>query len=126
MSFVFVTKAKNDWYNVKRYGKIALAGWLSWLECRSVHQKVAGLIPAQGTYLGCRFVPQLGHMKGNWSMFLSHIDVCLSVFPPAPNLPLSLNINEHVLRQGLKKEKEMVKLVVYLSLNYMYSWEITS
>ena len=29
----------------------ALAGWLSWLEHRPVHQKVAGSILSQGTHL---------------------------------------------------------------------------
>ena len=31
--------------------------WLGWLEHGSVHQKVAGLIPGQGTYLGGEFDP---------------------------------------------------------------------
>ena len=39
----------------------ALARWLSWLEHPPVHQKVAGSIPRQGTYLGGRFDPQSGH-----------------------------------------------------------------
>ena len=34
--------------------------WLSCLEC-PVYQNVAGSIPHQGTYLGCRFGPLLGH-----------------------------------------------------------------
>ena len=29
--------------------------WLSWLVCHSVHQKVGGLIPDQGTHLCCGF-----------------------------------------------------------------------
>ena len=33
--------------------RIALAGWLCWLEHRSIHPKVVGSIPGQGTYLGC-------------------------------------------------------------------------
>ena len=37
-----------------------LAVWLSWLESHPVHQKAAGLIPSQGTYLGCRFDPRWG------------------------------------------------------------------
>ena len=36
-----------------------------------VHQKVAGSIPGQSTYLGCRFSPQLGHIQ-------EAIDVSLS------------------------------------------------
>ena len=31
------------------------------LEYRPVNQKVLGSIPHQGTYLGCRFGPLLGH-----------------------------------------------------------------
>ena len=38
----------------------ALAGSLSCVECHPLHQKVAGLIPGQGTYLGCGFNPQSG------------------------------------------------------------------
>ena len=43
----------------KEYGP--RAGLLAWLEeHHSTHQKVGGLIPSQGTYLGCGFDPQLG------------------------------------------------------------------
>ena len=38
----------------------ALTGWLSWLEHCPTHQKFAGLIPDQGTYLVCGFHPRLG------------------------------------------------------------------
>ena len=33
---------------------IALAGVAQWIECRPVNQRVAGLIPGEGTCLGCR------------------------------------------------------------------------
>ena len=33
----------------------ALAQWLSWLEHHPAHQQVASSIPAQGTYLDCKF-----------------------------------------------------------------------
>ena len=46
-----------------------LAGWLRWLECHPVHQKVVGLTPVRA------------HVGGNQWMFLSHADVLLS---PAP------------------------------------------
>ena len=36
----------------KTHRKDAMAGWLSWLEHHPIHQKVAGSIPGQGTYLG--------------------------------------------------------------------------
>ena len=50
---------------IKRCIKITLAraGWLSWLERRAVHRKVAGLIPSRGTYLGCMFDPPSGHTR---------------------------------------------------------------
>ena len=32
----------------------ALAGVAQWIECWPVNQRVAGLIPSQGTCLGCR------------------------------------------------------------------------
>ena len=45
----------------EKFSKIApfSTGWLSWLEHRPVHQKIAGLIPSQGIYLGCGFDPCL-------------------------------------------------------------------
>ena len=56
--------------------------WLSWLEYHPVDQKVMGLIPSQGTCLGCGFGPWLGRIwqATNRSFFLS----------PSPYLPLSL------------------------------------
>ena len=36
---------------------IALLRWLSWLEHRSIHQKVGSSILGQGTCLGCGFDP---------------------------------------------------------------------
>ena len=50
-------------YVVTLKKKKALAGWLSWLEHHSKHQKVAGLILSQGTYLGCGFNLWLGHIE---------------------------------------------------------------
>ena len=59
-----------------------LAGGSSWM------QKVLGLIPGQGTCLGCRFHPQpkcapcsvQAHPGGPQPMLLSHMDVPLSSF----------------------------------------------
>ena len=46
--------------------------WLSLLENCLVEQNVAGLVPGQGTCLGCRFDLRLGHLQeGSESMFLS-------------------------------------------------------
>ena len=42
---------------------MALAVWLSWLQHCPVHQKVAGSIPSQDTYLGCGFDPQSGQAQ---------------------------------------------------------------
>ena len=39
---------------------LALVRWLSWLEHYPIHQKDAGSIPSQGTYLACKFNPWLG------------------------------------------------------------------
>ena len=36
--------------------------WFSWLGHHPIHQKVTGLVPSQGTYLGCRFDSQLEHV----------------------------------------------------------------
>ena len=54
---------------------MALAGWLSWLECHPVHQEVAGSIPGWAC------------MGGNRSIILSHANVSFSLF-----LPLSLKL----------------------------------
>ena len=52
------------WTRAGMVGKveIALTRWLSWLEHCPIRQKVVGSIPSQGTYLGCRFDPQLGYV----------------------------------------------------------------
>ena len=65
---------------------IALAGWLSYLQHHPVRQKVAGLIPNQGTYLGCGFNPLVRAQQEatNWC------------FSPS-------KINKHFLGWGLKK-----------------------
>ena len=38
--------------------KLALAGVAQWTECQHENQRVTGLIPSQGTCLGCRQGPQ--------------------------------------------------------------------
>ena len=40
----------------------ALTGWLSWLGHCPINQKVSGLIPHQGTCLGCGFDSWSGHI----------------------------------------------------------------
>ena len=69
--------------------------WLSWLEHHPINQKVVGLIPGQGTYLGCTFVPQLG----TWERQLSDVSLPLSLLP----LPLSLKSISMSSGKGNKK-----------------------
>lgn len=45
--------------------KLTLARCLSWLERPPLHQKVVGLIPSEGTYLGSRFNPVGARTTGN-------------------------------------------------------------
>ena len=70
---------------------IALAGWLSWLEHHPVHQKVTGLgvIPSQGTYLGCGFRPHQGAYRRqliNVSLSWMFFSLSLSLSLPFPSL----------------------------------------
>ena len=58
--------------------------WLGWLEHHPVNWKILGLIPTPGLQV---WSPVRVCMRGNQSMFLSHIDVSL---PLSPSLPLSL------------------------------------
>ena len=46
-----------------KIGFSALAGVARWIECWPVNQRVAGLIPSQGTCLVCGSGPQLGACK---------------------------------------------------------------
>ena len=56
-------------------GMFASAGVAQWTERRPVHQRVTGLIPSQGTCLGCGPGPQRGaHEKQ------PRIDVSLPLF----------------------------------------------
>ena len=66
----------------------ALAGVAQWIEHQPVNQGVAGSIPSQGTCLSYRpGSPVGGHVRGNQSMFLLHIDVSLPLFLfPFPSL----------------------------------------
>ena len=54
----------------------ALPGVAQWIEGRPVNRKVAGLIPSQGTCLGCRPAPPLGAHERQ-----PHIDVSLFLTP---------------------------------------------
>ena len=59
----------------------ALAGWLSWLEHRPIHQNVAGSICGQGTYPGCGFDPQSGHIREATNRCFSLTSMFLSLPP---------------------------------------------
>ena len=54
------------------------------------YTKFAGLVPCQGTYLGCRVRE---HTGGYCSMFVS---LSLSLPPPILHFPLSLKINKNI------------------------------
>ena len=77
-----------------------LAGWLSWLECRLLQQKIVGSILSQGTCLGCGFNPWLRHIwevtKGCFSLISVFLSLSLSSF-------LSKRINMSLVR--IKKKK---------------------
>ena len=63
---------------------LALAGVAQWIECWPVNHRVTGLIPGQGTCLGCGPGPQWGVHKRQ-----PHIDVSLAL---SPSLLLCLKI----------------------------------
>ena len=50
-------------FSLSKINKHALAGVAQWIEHGPVNQSVAGLIPSQGTGLGCRPRPQWGTHK---------------------------------------------------------------
>ena len=60
-------------------------GVAQWIECGPGNRKVAGLIPSQGTHLGCGPGPQLEACKRQ------PVDISL---PLSPSLLLSLKINK--------------------------------
>ena len=88
-----------DWSHIKHlfqvqwYGsgnqvykkRLALAGWLNWLECCPVHQMIAGSIPHQGTYLGYSFVPCSGGVHGAADQCVSTTSMFLSLFLSFPS-----------------------------------------
>ena len=55
-----------------------------WIEYGPVNQRVAGLIPSQGTCLGLEPGPQWGMLKRQ-----PHIDVSLLFFPPFPSVKIN-------------------------------------
>ena len=64
----------------KYHDEMALAGVAQWIECWLVKWKAAGSVPSQGTF------PSWGCVRGNQSMYLSHISASLPLFlPPFPS-----------------------------------------
>ena len=92
--FTITDSLRLNTLKVEELWKVALAGWLSWLEHHPVHQKVAGSIPGQGTYPGCGFDPLSGSLpEADPSSSLT------SMFLSLPHLPFSLSkISKHILR----------------------------
>ena len=65
-----------------KYYYLALAGVAQWIEHRHGNQRVASLIPNQGTCPGCGAGPQLGAYERQ-----PHIDVSLPlILPPFSSL----------------------------------------
>ena len=62
---------------------LALASVTQWIEHPPANQKVPGSIPGQSSRMGCGPGPQMGHARGVWSMFFSHINVSLPLFLPS-------------------------------------------
>ena len=54
--------------------------WRSWLACCPVHRKVVGLIPSQGTCLGCGVSPELGQLRKATSRCFSLTSMFLPSF----------------------------------------------
>ena len=91
----------------------ALAGWLSGFEHPPTHQKVAGLIPFQGTYPGWGFYPPSRCMQ-------EATDWCFSLTSMFLSLPSTLSkINKHPWVR-IKKKKKAV------TISQEYSWEATT
>ena len=64
---------------------LALAGGFTWLEGLPLHQRVASSIPRQGTYRGCGFSPELGHIR----------EATGQCFCVTSDVPLSFSLNPH-------------------------------
>ena len=47
-----------DVHKLNKHLFLPLAGVVQWIEHGPLNQRVASLIPSQGTFLGCRTVPQ--------------------------------------------------------------------
>lgn len=75
---------------------VALAGWLIGLECHPTN--VGGLVPIQGTSLGCSLFPNwrmFGKQPIDVSMLLSHnVSLSLPLFFPLPLKSVNISSSE--------------------------------
>ena len=80
-----IRKDDLDLYIIQMIG-LALTGVAQLVGLCAAEQKVASLIPSQGTCLGCGFGPWLGHIQGadNQSFSLTLIFLFLSSSLPCP------------------------------------------
>ena len=88
--FLFTYYLGNSLIPVRTYknADLTLVGEAQWVERWPANQKVAGSIPSQDTFLGCR--AGWAHARGRQLMFLLHIDVPLFSF----SLPSPLSKNK--------------------------------
>ena len=77
----------------------AMTGVAQWFECHPANRKVAGLIPGQGTCLGCGPGPPLGLCERT-PVYVSLICQCFSP-SLSPSLSLSLKINKIFLKREM-------------------------
>ena len=84
---------------------VALAGVAQWIECQSVNERVAGLIPCQGTCLGCGQGPQLGACKGQ-----AATSGCIS--QTSMFLSLSFSLPSHLSKSKQIKSSLKVSVII--------------
>ena len=97
--------------------KKGLAGVAQWIASWPAKWKATGSIPSQGTCLGCRLVPSWGHARGNWLLYLSHIDVSLPLF-----LPPSLLSKIHKI---FKRKTKIIQCII-ASMKYSLAISINT
>ena len=69
------------------FEKIALVGVAQWIECQSKNQRVISSVPSQRISWILGQIPSGEHVRGNRSMYLSHIDISLPLFLPPLHSP---------------------------------------
>ena len=71
------------------------AWWLGWLPSGPVNQKVAGLVPGQGTHPGCGFSPQKGHVREATDRFFCSFSL-LFLFLPLSLKSVNMSLGEDI------------------------------